>query len=357
MSKKILITGNHHTPAIELIQQLSLDSKYNWSSYYITDNYSNDYHIKNSLKPLLSQNLYQIKGGKFYRYSILKTIKNTPQIISAVFNSIKLLKQIKPDIVISFGGYISVPVIFSSKLLSIPTITHEQTTTLSLSTKINALFCQSVCLSFDNKLPLYIKNKSVVTGNLLRRQIFSTTTKTYQHLNKTIKSKPLIFVSGGNQSSSIINLTFLKIFKDLINHFTIIHHTGKSDLDMVKNKVKNYKNYYTTSFVGPDDIGWILNNSQVIVNRSGANYCQEIAALKRNSILIPLSFSQQNEQLKNALWLKSKLPHNTIIIEQNNLNPHNLLQAILKLSDQKLMTTPVKPLTNTKLLSVIHKYV
>jgi len=126
---------------------------------------------------------------------------------------------------------------------------------------------------------------------------------------------------------------------------------------MVKNKVKNYKNYYTTSFVGPDDIGWILNNSQVIVNRSGANYCQEIAALKRNSILIPLSFSQQNEQLKNALWLKSKLPHNTIIIEQNNLNPHNLLQAILKLSDQKLMTTPVKPLTNTKLLSVIHKYV
>ncbi len=357
MPKKILITGNHHTPAIELIQQLKDDPKYNWLISYITDNYSADYHIKNSLKPLLNQNLYQIRGGKFYRYSILKTIKNIPQIISAVFKSIKLIKKIKPDIVVSFGGYITVPVILASKILDIPSITHEQTTTLSLSTKINALFCRSVCLSFDNKLPSYIKNKSIVTGNLLRRQIFSTTSKTYQHLEKIIKSKPLIFVSGGNQSSSVINLTFLKIIDSLINKFTIIHHTGKSDLAMVKNKVKNHKNYYPTSFVGPDDIGWILNNSQVIVNRSGANYCQEIATLKRNSVLIPLSFSQQNEQLKNALWLKSKLADNTIIIEQDNLNPDNLLQAINKLSDQKLTASPTKKLTNAKLLSVIHKYV
>lgn len=357
MPKKIVITGNHHTPAIELIQQLREDSKHDWFISYITDSYSGDYHIKNSLKPLLNHNLYQIQGGKFYRYSILKTITNIPQIFSAIFNSIKLIKKIKPDIVVSFGGYISVPVIVASRLLGIPTITHEQTTTLSLSTKINALFCGSVCLSFDSQLPLYIKNKSIVTGNLLRRQIFATTSKIYQHLENSIKSKPLIFVSGGNQSSSIINTTFLQIKDKLINDFTIVHHTGKSDLAMIKNKVKNDKNYYTTSFVGPDDIGWILNNSQVIVNRSGANYCQEIAALKRNSVLIPLSFSQQNEQLKNALWLKSKLPDNTIIIEQNNLNPDNLLHSILKLSNQKLIASPIKQLTNTLLLSVIHKYV
>jgi len=357
MLKKIVITGNHHTPAIELIQQLKSDPKHDWSISYITDSYSADYHIKNSLKPLLNQNLHQIQGGKFYRYSILKTLKNIPQIVSAIFNSIRLLKKIKPDIVVSFGGYISVPVIVASRFLGIPSITHEQTTTLSLSTKINALFCDSVCLSFDSQLPWYIKNKATITGNLLRRQIISTTSKNYQHLENSIRTKPLIFVSGGNQSSSIINQTFLEIKDKLINDFTIVHHTGKSDLTMVKNKVKNHKNYYTTSFVGPDDIGWILNNSQVIVNRSGANYCQEIAALKRNSVLIPLSFSQQNEQLKNALWLKNKLPDNTIIIEQNNLNPDNLLSSILKLADQKLLASPIKQLTNPKLLSVIHKYV
>jgi len=357
MHKKIIITGNHHTPAIELIQQLKADSIHHWSINYITDNYSGDYHIKNSLKPLLNQHLYQITGGKFYRYSILKTLKNLPQILLAIYKSLKILKKIKPDIVVSFGGYISVPVIVASTLLKIPSITHEQTTTISLSTKINSFFCRRVCLSFDNQTPAYIKNKVIVTGNLLRRQIFSTTTKTYQHLQKIIKSKPLIFVSGGNQSSSTINLTFLKIKDKLINDFTIVHHTGKSDLAMVRNKVKNHKNYYSTAFVGADDIGWILNNSQIIVNRSGANYCQEIATLKRNSILIPLSFSQQDEQLKNALWLKRKLPNNTIIINQNNLNPDNLLQAIKKLSIQKLANPPVKHQTNTKLLSVIHQYV
>jgi len=356
-SKTIIITGTHHTPAIELIRQLKNDKKTNWKIFYITHSYKTETHIKNSLKPLLGKNIYKINCGKFDRNSLIKSILGISKTLTAIFGSLKIIGKLKPDIVISFGGYISVPVIISAWLSHIPSISHEQTTTASLSTKINSLFVNKIALSFPTKFTNIPKHKQIVTGNLIRQEIFSTTTKNYKKLNQKLSGKPLIFISGGNQGSSSINQTFLKIAHRLSQKYTIIHHTGILDYQLVRKLTKNYPDYYLSKYVSKDDIGWVLNSSNLIINRSGANYCQEIVALGKKSILIPLPFSQQNEQLKNALWVKRKLPRLTTIIDQKDLTPNKLYQAINHLSPLKTTKNQVKPIQNNQILDLIHTYV
>ena len=350
IKKNIIITGNHHTPAIELIQQLKEDDV-SWRIFYITHSTPTETHVSNSLKNLGLEKIYDVDCGKLYRYSLLKTLKSIPDIFRAICTSFKIIKSIKPDIVISFGGYVSVPVIFSAWLQNITSFTHEQTSTLSLSSLINGFFVKKICLSFDPKyMPWFFKTKYLLTGNLLRRQIYSKTTKNYRSL---INHKlPIIYISGGNQSSKIINDTILKIKHHLVQKYIIIHHVG-----IQGSAIPAEKNYYPTTYVGLDDIGWVLNNSHIVINRAGANYCQEIVALAKNSILIPLPTSAQHEQQKNADLVKSQLPKNTIIINQSNLTPDLLLDSIYQLADSKPKHPHTTSPINKNLLSLIHQYV
>ena len=137
----------------------------------------------------------------------------------------------------------------------------------------------------------------------------------------------------------------------------IIQSGDQFIMKKISKLTKNYPDYYLSKYVGKNDIGWVLSKSLLIINRSGANYCQEIVALGKKSILIPLPFSQQNEQLKNALWVKHKLPHLTTIIEQKDLTPNKLYRTINRLSRLKTTNHQAKPVQNNHILALINKYV
>ncbi|RLC35141.1 hypothetical protein DRH14_01540 [Candidatus Shapirobacteria bacterium] len=354
-NKTIVIVGSHHSPAIELIRQLKQDSKYNWQIHYIGHIHSADTHIHHTILSDPKIIYHNLKSGKFHRRYLPNTIKDIPKIIIAFFKSFLLLLKIKADIVVSFGGYISVPIIITSRLFFIPSVTHEQTLTISLSTKINSYFVNKVALSFTNQ-PTKIKpSKIAITGNLLRHQIFQQQTKKYQSLTKQLKKFPLIYITGGNQGSQIINQNILKILDKLQQKFTTIHQTGHLNI----NKFQKLSNrlYHPTDYISNQDIGWVLQKSQIVISRAGANTCQELLALNKKSILIPLYKSQQNEQLKNAKYVKKQLASQTIIINEKQLNGSNLLLAINQL--QKIKITPKKnqSTTNFKLLKLIHQLV
>lgn len=339
MVKKILITGTHLTPAIELINQLKNDS-IKWDITYIGRNYNSH---ENSIPSIESQNIpklgvkfYGFDSGKLDRRWLPNTILGIPLTIKSLFKIYKLIQKLKPNIVVSFGGYISVPVIFNSYLQKIPSITHEQTNTLSLSTKINAKFTNFVALSF----PTEIKNEKYIhTGNLLRQEIFETKSKYFE---KQKINQPIIYITGGNQGSAILNKTIIEIIPKLTKNYFIVHQTGND------NYVAS-KNYLPINYI--DDIGWILNKAEIIISRAGANTCQEIIALNKKSILIPLKISQQNEQTKNAILVKQKLS-DTIIIPEIKLNSFTLLNSINKLIKIKSITAN-KPNINYALLKLI----
>ncbi len=267
-----------------------------------------------------------------------------------------MIKRINPDIVISFGGYISVPVIIASRRQNIPAITHEQTLTLSLSTIINSFFVKKIALSFpsSNLISKIFPSKIIITGNLLRSFIYQQKTVSFSKLK--ITKKPLLYITGGSQGSVTINDNILPLLPKLTQDYTIIHQTGKIDLSRIKSLTQNLTHYYPTDFIDIDDIGWVLNNASIIINRSGANYSQEMVQLKKKAILIPLPQSQQKEQLKNALWVKKQLPH-TIIIDQKQLNHKILLKSIQQLSLIPAPTNSIKATSNYQILKLIHQLV
>lgn len=345
INKTIIITGTHHTPAYELIRQLKSDPKIKWNIFYLSHQYSTETHLNNSVIPsLLPRHFFSIDCGKFYRSSYFKTLIELPKVLVATIKSIILVHRLKPNIVISFGGYVSVPVILASALHRIPSITHEQTLTLSLSTKINSFFVSKVALSFA---PSYFRPKYVVTGNLLRSDIYQP------RVSKKFNQKiiPFLYVTGGNQGSDFINNLLHQLLPNLCQTFTIVHQTGNKPIPHF-----SHPNYIHQNYIHPNEIGFILRHSCLIISRSGANICQEIIAFAKKSILIPLPQSQQNEQLLNARWVKSRLPQSTIILDQTTTSAEKLLTSIQRLSRVKT-NDPPPPVINSKLLNLIHELV
>ena len=300
--------------------------------------------IESNIIPQLDIKYESIHCGKFDRRYFPNTIQGIPMIFTAIISSLRILYHFKPNIVVSFGGYVSFPVVFSAWLLRIPSITHEQTPTISLTTKLNSFFVKKIALSFPSN---YKKKKSIIIGNLLRHEIF-------QIKNNQIKN--FIYVTAGNQGSQIINNT-LKRLLPLLKKYKIIHQTGKNDYQSFKQLENKYSNYSAFEYITADNIGWILNNASLIISRAGANTTQEIAALKQKSILIPLPFSQQNEQLQNAKYLQTLLPKSTIIIEQNQLDESLLYKSIEALIKTKKQKFHITSNTNYKMLSLIHEIV
>lgn len=277
-----------------------------------------------------------------------------------------MLQKIKPDIVVSFGGYVSVPVIFNSWIQHTPSITHEQTLTNSLTTKINSHFVTKIALSFDNsnQISQLPSEKIKITGNLLRQKLFKKQpiptfiqNSKPARLTSGLKIKNLIFITAGNQGSHFINTAIQKILPELKN-FNIIHQTGKNDINQFESLSLVYPNYIASDYFDTDSLPWILQNADILISRAGANTSQEIVALNKKSILIPLLQSQQDEQTLNANWVKKNLPQTTIIMPQTDLTPQSLLQSINQLLKLKIKSKPVlTPKPNLKLLHLIHEII
>ncbi len=358
MTKKIIIVGTHLTPALELIRQLQQDPKTNWAISYVgresNSNDPKDVSIESKIIPSIGVNFYPISCGKLDRRYLPNTLIGLPKTIKGFFQSFKLINQIKPDIVVSFGGYVSVPIIIASSFKKIKNITHEQTLTNSLTTKINSYFVTKIALSFNNskqtsQLP---KNKITITGNLLRYQLFQKSNPPF----KPISKKPIIYITAGNQGSHTINLNLKKILPQLKN-FNIIHQTGKKDLKDFSKLSQKFPNYFISDYFNTQNFAWIINHADIVISRSGANTSQEIVAFGKKSILIPLPKSQQNEQALNAVWVKKNSPKNTIVISNDTLNPKTLITAIKKLSKIKTKPKTLLPKPNVNLLKLIHEII
>lgn len=301
---------------------------------------------------------YPIPCGKFDRRFLPNTIFGVPKTIIGLFRSYIILKKIKPNIVISFGGYVSVPVIINCWLQQILSITHEQTLTNSLTTRINSLFVNKIALSFNNQKQIdqLPKNKTVITGNLLRFELFKKTNITNPNFRFPNQQQPLIYITAGNQGSHTINMIIKKILPFLKN-YNIIHQTGNNDLSFFKPLIKKYSNYIPSDYFSTPDYGWIIQHADIFISRAGANTCQEIVNFNKKSILIPLLKSQQNEQDLNALWVKDCLPQKTIIYKQSDLNQKDLLDSILSLTKHKENQISKKNLPNLKLLNLINEII
>ena len=323
---KLVLCGGHLAPAQALIEHLK--AKHDIKIIFFgrkfategTDNPSSEYQelTKSGVT------FVAITSGRLQRKFTKYTLPSLLKIPIGFLQSLYYLIKYRPNLIVSFGSYHSVPIIFGGWLLGIDSISHEQATIPGLSTKINSLFVKKIFLTWHESLKYLKSQKTEVIGNLTREAIFKKT-PTDLKLKKFLQTaNKLIYVTGGNQGSHFLNKIIFEILPKLSN-FKIIHQTGstnfRGDLDKAK-KIKN-ANYLAIPYVDSQNIGAVLQKSDLVIGRSGANTVWDLATLKKPAILIPLPHSASGEQHKNAKILE--IAGSAVVVPQDQASSQKII--------------------------------
>ncbi|OGE40620.1 hypothetical protein A3E86_05615, partial [Candidatus Daviesbacteria bacterium RIFCSPHIGHO2_12_FULL_47_45] len=249
-----------------------------------------------------------------------------------------ILLREKPDLVVSFGGYIGVPVVIAAWLLSIPIIVHEQTLVSGIANTVSSWFATKIAVSFDNPYD-FPRNKILVTGNPLRAEILTSTTKPSIRIANFFEqakrhNTPVLFVTGGNQGSHAINSSIFEKLASLTKDFFVIHQTGDSkyhDFSIAENLAKDNDRYLVSRFFEAMDMGYILKHASLGISRAGINTLLEIAWVGLPTLIIPLPSANKDEQKVNARFFESKGAGE--VLEEKDLSGKSLNEKIIEMKN------------------------
>lgn len=304
---RIVITGGHHTSALVVAQKLI---KKGHQVFWLGHKYS----MWGDQEPcaeyrevgLLGIPFYELKAGKYQpTLNPIKLVRLPLGFLQALF----YLLQIRPNLIVSFGGYLAVPTVLVGWLLKIPAITHEQSSVSGLANKIVAYFAQKILVSWPSSLPFFPKEKTTLVGLPLRGEIFEKTTTRFDFKNHL----PTIYITGGKQGAHVINQAIFSCLESLLENYNLIHQCGSStlhhDFKRAQEKkrqleLKKRKRYIVSDYFYPTEIGSVFAQADLVVSRAGAHMVFELAALGKPAILIPIPWLYGDEQTKNAKLLK-----------------------------------------------------
>lgn len=308
---KLLITGGHVTPALACIdyiaeKKLPLDIVFVGRQFAQKDDTEPTYEYKE----ITSRNIpfHHLTTGRLTRSVSLQTLKHLLDIPKGFWNAYKLLKEIRPDKILSFGGYLAVPIAVIGSLMNIPVYTHEQTIHPGLANKIIGHFAKNIFVSFPETVTYFSAEKVIVTGNPIRQSIFATENPQAEKIN-IAADRPVMYVTGGSLGAHAINVHIEKILPQLLEKYTVIHQSGnvaefgdyerlKQLRDSFTGEMQEHYHLYTHLFA--DQIGYVYSKADLVISRSGANTFSELAALQKPTIFIPLPISAHGEQQKHA---------------------------------------------------------
>ncbi len=279
-----------------------------------------------------------IQTGKFRRYKSLSTIPDSFRVPAGTIQARMILRRIRPDVVFSTGGFVSVPTVVAAWRIS-PAITHEQTATLGLANQINCRFSRLMALSFADtveRCPV-TGDRLTVTGNPVRPSLLTGDRLRAFHRFDLDPDLPLLFVTGGARGSSPLNVRIEAVLSQLLDVTQVIHQTGPESfshdfarLSTLREALspERQQRYRVTEYVR-DEMTDIYAAASLILSRSGAGMVSELAALGKPSILIPLPGSGGNEQQRNAAVLGRI--GGAVVIDQSEATPERLLAEVRRL--------------------------
>jgi UDP-N-acetylglucosamine--N-acetylmuramyl-(pentapeptide) pyrophosphoryl-undecaprenol N-acetylglucosamine transferase len=323
--KKIVLTGGgtagHVTPNIALIPSLQSAG---WQVEYIG---SHD-GIERQLITDLGIPYHGIASGKLRRYIDLQNFTDPFKVLKGTIEAFCLLRKIKPNVVFSKGGFVTVPAIVASWLHRIPVIIHESDLTPGLANKIAMPFAKQICVTFPETLQ-YVPH-AIRTGLPIRQEILTGDASTGRKLCGFERSLPILLVIGGSTGSQRINQVVRASLDQLTPQFQIVHACGKGQSDR---QFDNYPNYKQFEYLGVE-LADILAMADAVVSRAGANAIFEFLALCKPNLLIPLSkAASRGDQILNARSF-AKMGYSAVLPEET-LSSESLVKAIENLFASK----------------------
>jgi len=331
---KVLMTAGHAaTTALSLFEEIKKEGK-NWEVVWIGTKKAIEGRDVTTLEHKIFSNLgiksYFINSGRLQRKLSLYTIPALLKLPVGFVESLFILIREKPDVVVSFGGHVSFPVAFSSYLLGIPVVIHEQTAAAGLANKMESGFARKIAISRESSFDYFPKNKTVLVGNLVRSGIAGIVPK------KEIGRPPVLYITGGSRGSQMVNEIVDKCLETLLKDYSVIHHTGELDIEHFTNRKESLDkklsdNYLVKKNFNTEEVTDIFRKADIVVSRAGANTVSEIIVTRKPSLLIPIPWVQNNEQEKNAR-IAERIGLSRVVSEYD-LTPEVFLKEINFLRD------------------------
>lgn len=312
-------SGGHVMPALTVIKEFKKIHPEIKVDYIGSKN-----GIESELVPKNDINYLSISSGKLRRYFSLQNILDIFKIILGVIQSIKIVsKSDKNSLIVSFGGFVSVPPVLAAWICGRKIAMHEQTTRIGLANKINSYFADIVLVSFEESKKFFPPEKVFFTGYPVRKECLTDIIDQCKVSNFLSLDKKIMFVTGGGNGSKLINQLIYDNLETLRQNYFIIHQVGKQFYEAYKPYETN--DYKVFDFVGPEIID-LYKLADIIVSRAGAGTVSELMALGKRSLYIPLKIAQKNEQFHNAIVAKEKL--GSVVIIEDDLNNETFLNGV-----------------------------
>lgn len=282
-----------------------------------------------------------IPSGKLRRYFTLKNVLDFFKIFAGCVVSYFTLLKLKPRILFSKGGFVSVTPCFAAKLLKIPVFTHECDFTPGLATRINSRFASKILVSYEETKKYFPESKRdsiIVSGNPVRPVFYNPDEKNGLDFlglservsyDKSKREKPILLVIGGSLGAHQINELVKENLSWLTENFIVVHQTGKADAQNFENlKSENYLPY---AFIYKEMCD-VIAASDVVLSRSGANSLWECAVLGKPLVLVPLCGSgTRGDQVDNAKFFEEKGA--AFVLNGKDADSENLRKALSKMLD------------------------
>lgn len=325
--KRIVLTGGgtagHVTPNMALIPELT---KEGYDIQYI-GSYEG---IEKDLITGISIPYHGISSGKLRRYFDVKNFSDPFKVIKGYTQASKLLKQLKPDIVFSKGGFVSVPVVLAAKRRKIPCIIHESDMTPGLANKLAIPSATKVCCNFPETMNYLPDGKAVLTGSPIRQELFEGKKEQGLRFCGFTNEKPVILVIGGSLGSVVVNNAVRESLDTLLQQFQIIHLCGKGKLE---ESLKGRKGYVQFEYI-KKELNDIFACTDLVISRAGANAICELLALRKPNILIPLSAAaSRGDQILNARSFEKQ--GYSYVIEEESLTKDSLINAVFHVQQHR----------------------
>lgn len=334
---KIALCGGHLTPALAVLDYIREQQPQD-AVIFIGRHYSQD------LNKQLSHEAAEVeqRAVPFVAYqaprlnstSIWQQLTLPIRMIGAIARGVVILLRHRPDVFLSFGGYLALPLTVSCNVLRIPVVTHEQTRAVGVANQIIGRLAKKIALTDKSSAKFFPQAKVVVTGNPLRTQLFKPQPKPNWVTSTT--TKPILYITGGNQGSEILNTVTQQSLRSLAAQWLVIHQCGsptqrrnyRQELEQARKQLPGTQQsqYVIKEWISEAELGWIYQHAQVVISRAGANTVSELIAHRLPAVLVPLPFSHHDEQLLNAAHMKEL--GGAEIILQKDLTSTQLLKTL-----------------------------
>lgn len=329
LKKKIIFTGGGS--AGHVIVNLALIPKFlheGWDVQYIGSEGGIERQLISDVKQVT---YFGISTGKLRRYLDWNNVKDPFRVLKGVLQATRLIKKLKPNVVFSKGGFVSVPVILGAWLNRVPVVIHESDITPGLANKLSIPFATKVCTTFPETKQHLRTKKAEYVGAIVREELKEGNASHGLTRCNFTKDKPILFIVGGSLGSQRINQVIRANLTKLLSDFQIVHICGKGQIDSSLSS-EGYKQYEYINEELPD----IMAMSDVVISRAGSNFLFELLALRKPMLLIPLSKkASRGDQILNAQSFKN-LGYCEIIFEEE-LSNETLLQGVNHVFENRLV--------------------